>query len=173
MVVLIIYAKGYLWKAGYGNVAQTRVSCIGDIRIETIADLSFYKSKGTFNTFCDKPLFRWKGHKYIILDSKNGVRKLTGRTGDKVSSELFYCKGFVSGQRMFWRADTGHRGAGKLLYHREEAFCPYFMPRAAMSWVFSTIPRIEGNGIIRMEGRSRGNSWDSSFKTGGKRFISV
>ena len=105
MVVLIIYAKGYLWP---------RVSCIGDIRIETIADLSFYKSKGTFNAFCDEPLFRRKVHKYIVLDSKNGVRKLTGRTGNKISSELFSCKGFISGQRMFWRADTGHRGAGKL-----------------------------------------------------------
>ena len=127
MVVLIIYAKGYLWKTGYGNVAQTRVSCIGDIRIETIADLSFYKSKGTFNTFCDKPLFRWKGHKYIILDSKNGVRKLTGRTGDKVSSELFYCKGFISGQRMFWRADTGHRGAGKLSVPQRRSILSIFL----------------------------------------------
>ena len=138
MVVLIIYAKGYLWKTGYGNVAQTRVSCIGDIRIETIADLSFYKSKGTFNTFCDKPLFRWKGHKYIILDSKNGVRKLTGRTGDKVSSELFYCKVLYLASGCFGEQTQAIGAQESSLYHREEhsvhILCPelpsagYFLP---------------------------------------------
>ena len=131
MVILIIYAKGYLGKAGDGNVAQTRVSCMGDIRIETIADLSFYKSKSTFNTFCDESLFRRKVHKYIVLDSKNGVRKLTGRTGNKISSELFSCKGFISGQGMLRRADTGHRGAGKLSVPQRRSILPIFYAQSS------------------------------------------
>lgn len=110
MTILIIYAKGHLGKTGYGNVAQTGVSRMGNVRIEGITNLSFYKSKGTFNIFCDEPLFWGKSHKNTVLDSKNGIRKLAGRTSNKVSGELFWCKGFISGQRVLWRADTGHMG---------------------------------------------------------------
>ena len=173
MTILIIYAKGHLGKTGYGNVAQTGVSRMGNVRIEGITNLSFYKSKGTFNIFCDEPLFWGKSHKNTVLDSKNVSESWRGEqvikfpascSGVRVS---YLAKGCFGEQtQAIWAEESS-------LYHREEAFCSYFMPRAARSWVFSTIPRIEGKGISRMEGRRRGNSLERSLKIGGKRFISV
>ena len=128
MVIWIIYAEGHFGKAGYRNVAQARIPGVGYVRIQAISYLSFYKGKGAFKTVGDKSLLRRQSHENIILYCKNRIRKLPGGAGNKIPLQLSLGQGFILGQQ------TQAIGAeASSLYHKEDVFCPYFMPKAARS----------------------------------------
>ena len=173
MVIRIIYAEGHFGKAGYRNVAQARIPGVGNVRIQGISYLSFYKGKGAFKTVGDKSLLRRQSHENIILYCKNRIRKLPGGAGNKIPLQLSFGQGFILGQGKIGRADTGYMGRSKFFVPQRRCLLPIFYAQSRQKLSVFYIPRIDGNGTRRMEGRSRGNSSDSSFKMGGRRFISV
>ena len=117
MVIRIIYAEGHFGKAGYRNVAQARIPGVGNVRIQAISYLSFYKGKGAFKTVGDKSLLRRQSHENIILYCKNRIRKLPGGAGNKIPLQLSFGQGFILGQGMIRRASR-HR-----LYGQKQVLC--------------------------------------------------
>ena len=126
MVIWIIYAEGHFGKVGYRNVAQARIPGVGYVRIQAISYLSFYKGKGAFKTVGDKSLLRRQSHENIILYCKNRIRKLPGGAGNKIPLQLSLGQGFILGQEMIGRADTGYRGRSKFFVPQRRCLLPIF-----------------------------------------------